>query len=118
MCQRERGEWTLYRCLLTASLHHRITPIGSVLNSECLILSLWTRCPLLCSNPFNILMPMLGWDCCVERTKSSSSSSFISLNIPKLNKVTPLFIIIIIGLVTIRGRRRWGGGGVGWQTRF
>ena len=86
ICQRARGEWTLYRLLLTATLQRCITPMGSVLKRDCLILSFCTRCPLLCSNPFTILIPIFGWDCCADVTKSSSSPSLIWLNIPKRTK--------------------------------
>ena len=56
ICQRTRGDWTLCCLLLTATLQCCITLMGSGLKRDCLILSCCTQCPLLCSNPFTILI--------------------------------------------------------------
>lgn len=83
ICQRTRGDWTLCCLLLTATLQCCITLMGSALKRDCLILSCCTQCPLLCSNPFTILITIFGWDCCADVTKSSSSHPLIWLNIPE-----------------------------------
>lgn len=86
ICQRTRGDWTLCCLLLTATLQCCITLMGSALKRDCLILSCCTQCPLLCSNPFTILITIFGWDCCADVTKSSSSHPLIWLNIPNRTK--------------------------------
>ena len=110
ICQSARGEWTLYRRLLTASLQRCITPVGSVLKNDCLILSLCTRCPLLCSKPLAILIPIEGWDCCADLKKSSSSSSLKGLNRPIIEKIIfRSFEIVNVRLYT-HYLWRWGVG--------
>ena len=80
-----------------------MTPRGFVLNSDCLIRSLCTRCPLLRRKPVNILMPIFGWECCADLTKSSSSSSDKWLKVPTNN----IHVIVRFAMLYTKGAFFW-----------